>query len=366
MPALEIAPARLANQLLGKKKGKQPGDVVAWLGAVQAQDFAAAKWALGLRLPQATEAQIEKAFNDGAILRTHVMRPTWHFVAPQDIRSLLALTAPRVQALNSHMYRKLELDAALLSRCHAVLSKVLRGKKYLTRSEIANRLAENKIEAEGQRLAYILMHAELEALICSGPRRGKQFTYALLDERAPQAKKLRRDEVLAQWVLRYFISHGPAQAKDFAWWSGLTLTEAQRSLELAASHLAHEIIDDKTYWFSPHAKIVKPKTPTALLLSIYDEYTIAYKDRSALGGERYLEKLLSMGNALTSVILVDGKLAGTWKRVFKKGSVEIQLNPFRPLSPAEHKALKAAATRYGEFLEMPCEGNWITETAEKN
>jgi hypothetical protein len=366
MKPLEIAPARLANQLLGKKKGKQPGDVVAWLGAVQAQDFAAAKWALGLRLPHATDAGIEKAFNDGEILRTHVMRPTWHFVLPQDIRSLLALTAPRVQALNAHMYRKTELDAALLSRCHTVLSKALRGKKYLTRSEIAGRLAENKIEAEGQRLAYILMHAELEALICSGPRRGKQFTYALLDERAPQTKKLRRDEALAQWTLRYFVSHGPAQAKDFAWWSGLTLKEAQHGLELVAPQLAHESLEGKTYWFSPNTKIVKAKTPTALLLSIFDEYTIAYKDRSALGGERYLEKLLTMGNALTSVLILDGQIAGTWKRTIQKGKVEIRLSPFRPLRPAEQAAVKAAAKHYGEFLELPCEGKWITENAEKS
>ncbi len=197
------------------------------------------------------------------------------------------------------------------------------------------------------------MHAELEALICSGPRRGKQFTYTLLEERAPQAKRLRRDEVLAQWTLRYFASHGPAQMKDFAWWSGLTLQDAQRGLDLAAPQLAHEIIDGKTYWLSPDTKTVKLKTPTALLLSIYDEYTIAYKDRSALGGERYIEKLLSMGNALTSVLILDGKLAGTWKRVVKKGRVEIMTNPFRQLRKDEHEAVKAAATRYGEFLEMP-------------
>ena len=115
MKSLDVAQARLSNQLLGKKKCKKPGKVVAWLGAVQAQDFAAAKWALGLRMHKATDTDIEKDFNDGAILRTHVMRPTWHFVVPQDIRSLLALTAPRVHAANAHMYRKLELDNDLLA-----------------------------------------------------------------------------------------------------------------------------------------------------------------------------------------------------------------------------------------------------------
>ncbi|MCI0695378.1 winged helix DNA-binding domain-containing protein [candidate division KSB1 bacterium] len=353
MNSSDIAPARLSNQLLGKKKCKTPGEVVAWLGAVQAQDFAAAKWALGLRMQQATDNDIENAFNDGAILRTHVMRPTWHFVVPPDIRSLLALTAPRVHAINAHMYSKLELDDDLLSRCHAVFTKALRGKKFLTRSELANHLAENRIKAAGLRLAYMIMHAELEALICSGPRRGKQFTYALLEERAPQTKKLRRDEALAQWTLKYFIGHGPAQLKDFAWWSGLTLQDAQQGLDVAALQLAHEIIDGNTYWFSPNAKTAKPKTPAALLLSIYDEYTIAYKDRSALGGEQYSEGLLAMGNALTSVLILDGKIAGTWKRVIKKGKVEITTNPFRSLRKEEREAVKAAAFGYGEFLEMP-------------
>ncbi len=359
MNSSDIAPARLSNQLLGKRKCKTPGEVVAWLGAVQAQDFAAAKWALALRMHKATDADIEKVFNDGAILRTHVMRPTWHFVAPQDIRSLLALTAPRVHAANAHMHRKLELDDDLLSRCHAVFTKALRGKNFLTRTELANHLTEDRIEAAGLRLTYIVMHAEIEALLCSGPRRGKQFTYALLEERALQAKKLRRDEALALWTLRYFVSHGPAQLKDFAWWSGLALQDAQQGVDLAAPQLAHEIIDGNSYWFSPNTKAVKPKTPAALLLSIYDENTIAYKDRSALGGEQYSEKLLAMDNALTSVLILDGKIAGTWKRAIKKGKVEITMNPFRPLRKDEHEAIKAAAAGYGEFLEMPSAVSYI-------
>jgi Winged helix DNA-binding domain len=350
---VNVPQARLSSQLLGKKKCKEPDEVVAWLGAVQAQDFAAARWALGLRMHKATATDIERAFNDGTILRTHVMRPTWHFVAPQDIRELLALTGPRVHAANAHMYRRLELDGDCLSRCRAVFRRALRGNNYLTRSELAKRLWENHIEAAGQRLAYILMHAELEALICSGPRRGKQFTYALLDERAPQAKKSDSDEALARWTLRYFASHGPAQLKDLAWWSGLALRDAQRGLDLAASHLAHEVVDDKRYWFSPNADVVQSRSPTALLLSIYDEYTIAYKDRSALGGERYIERLLAMGNALTSVLILEGKIAGTWKRIVKKGNIEIMMNPFRPLCRDEIEALRKAALRYGDFLRMP-------------
>jgi len=308
---MDIAQARLSNQLLGRVKKKTPGEVVAWLGAVQAQDFAAAKWALGLRLERSTDADIEKAYNAGEILRTHVMRPTWHFLAPQDIRAVLALTAPRVQAGNATQYRKLELDGKLLSRCRRVLAEALRGGQHLTRSELASRLAEKSIEAKGQRLAYILMHAEFEALICSGPRIGKQFAYALLEERVPKAGALSPEQALAEWTFRYFLSHGPAQAKDFAWWSGLTLQEAQRGLEMLDGKLLRETIDGKTYWRSPNGDGAKPGGPKALLLSIYDEYTIAYRDRGALGAERYIERLISMGNALTSVLVLDGSIAGT-------------------------------------------------------
>ena len=191
---MDVAQARLSSQLLGKAKRNKPGEVVAWLGAVQAQDFAAAKWALGLRMYEAAVTDIEKAFDEGEILRTHVMRPTWHFVAPQDIRELLALTAPRVHAVNAQMYRRLELNDDCLFRCRAVLRNALRGNNHLTRPELANRLLENRIQAAGQRLAYILMYAELEALICSGPRRGKQFTYAcwtsaLREQKGPTAIK---------------------------------------------------------------------------------------------------------------------------------------------------------------------------------
>jgi hypothetical protein len=245
---LDIARARLSNQLLGSEKKRFPGEVVSWLGAVQAQDFAAAKWALGLRLQRSTDAEVEKAYNAGQVLRTHVMRPTWHFLAPQDIRAVLALTAHRVRAGSASMHRKLELDGRLLSRCHRVLTAALRGGQHLTRTELADRLAAARIEARGQRLAYILMDAEFAALICSGPRKGKQFTYALLEERVPKTRALSSEEALGQWTLRYFLGHGPAQAKDFAWWSGLTMQEAQHGIELAKGSLLRDTIDGKTYW----------------------------------------------------------------------------------------------------------------------
>jgi hypothetical protein len=350
---MDIVRARLSNQLLGSDKKSLPAEVVAWLGAVQAQDFAAAKWALGLRLRQATDADIEKAYDAGEILRTHVMRPTWHFLVPQDIRAVQALTAPRALAANASMLRKLELDAKLLSRCHRVLADALGGGRHLTRSELSACLAEKRIRASGQRLAYILMHAEFSALICSGPRKGRQFTYALVEERAPKSRVLPPEEALARWTLRYFLSHGPAQPKDFAWWSGLTLQEARRGLELTDGQLRRETLAGQTYWLSPDTGMETQRSPEALLLSLYDEYTIAYKDRSALGPERHIERFISMGNALTSVLVLDGRIAGTWKRVIGKGRVEITARPFEKPRKAEKAAMEAAAAGYAAFLGLP-------------
>jgi hypothetical protein len=184
----DIAHQRLINQHIAAAPFEKPSDVVNWLVAVQAQDYFGAKWALGLRLQDAHDAEIDRAFNAGSILRTHVMRPTWHFVMPTDIRWLLALTAPRVHAVNAHRYRELELDDATLKRSRKVLTKALQGEKQLTRDELRDALQAAKIAADGQRLAYIVMAAELDGLICSGARRGKQFTYALLDERVPPAR----------------------------------------------------------------------------------------------------------------------------------------------------------------------------------
>jgi len=232
---LDIAHRRLHNQHITRRTLETPQALVEWLGAVQAQDFAAAKWALGLRLQGVTDDDIEQAFTDGAILRTHVMRPTWHFVSPADIRWLLALTAPHVRAASAYYNRKLELDDAVFRRTNAVLANALQGGKQLTRDELASALQQAGIATDGeQRVTYIMMRAELDGVICSGARRGKQFTYALLAERAQQARTLDRDEALAELTMRYFTSHGPATIQDFVWWSGLTVGSRNGDIPSAA------------------------------------------------------------------------------------------------------------------------------------
>jgi Winged helix DNA-binding domain len=354
MTNLNIAHQRLRNQLISRQSFEKPEDVVEWLGAVQSQDYAAAKWALGLRLQGATDDAIEQAFTDGTILRTHVMRPTWHFVTPADIRWLLALTAPRVKAASAYYYRSLELDDAIFTCSNTALVKALQGGKQLTRPELASALQQAGVAADDlQRFTYIIMRAELDGIICSGARRGKQFTYALLDERAPQTRTLDRDEAQAEFARRYFTSHGPATLQDFVWWSGLTVADAKSALEMAASQLMREVIDRRTYWFSTSSPPAHDLSQTIYLLPNFDEYTVAYTDRSAVIDESDMTKFDDRGNVLNNTIVLNGRVIGTWKRTLKKNMVIVTPHLFSSLNEAETRAFEVAINRYGAFLGIP-------------
>lgn len=353
MTNLDIINRRLNNQHLVGTPLEKPEEVVAWQGAVQAQDYAGAKWALGQRLRAADDAVVERAFNEGEILRTHVMRPTWHFVAPADIRWLLALTAPRVNIVNGTMYRQLELDEALFARSNQAIAEALTGGTYLTRAELGEVLAQAGIIAEGLRLGYIVHRAELDAVICSGPRRGKQFTYALLDERAPQAKVLERDEALAELTRRYFTSHGPALPQDFAWWSGLTLTDVRAGLDMVKDSLRQETLSGQTCWFSPNRPVLQAPSPAAYLLPNYDEYLVSYRNSRHAIEPEYLALFYARNVVFSHFVLVDGRVVGSWRRDFEKKTVIITVKLFETLSEAQTQALVAAADRYGSFLGLP-------------
>ncbi len=352
---LDIAHLRLHNQLITQQRFEQPHDVVQYLGAVQAQDYGAAKWAVGLRMTGATDDAIEQAFNRGEILRTHIMRPTWHFVSPGDIRWLLKLTSPFVHAANASYYRKQGLDDAILRHCDTILKEALQGSNYLTRTELIAELKKAGIVADDiLRFTLILMHAELDSLICSGPRRGKQFTYALLDERVPPTDTLERDEALAELTKRYFTSHGPATLQDFVWWSGLPVANARTGIEMVTSQLRREEIGGQSYWFSSSTFPAMHEVQRAYLLPNFDEYTVAYTDRRAVFDGTHEDKLDARTNSLLGYIMVlDGQVVGIWQRTLKKQEVAITLNPFASLNEEEIQAFTVAANRYGTFLGSP-------------
>ena len=313
---LDIPGFRLHNQFLSQTSFTEPGPVVAALGAVQSQDYAGGKWALGLRMKGATDAALDQAFNEGRILRTHILRPTWHFVAPEDIRWMLALSAPRVHTVNGFMYRQQGLDEPSIKKSYAVLEKVLQGGKSLTRAELGAAFEKAGIKkAEGIRLGYFIMSAELDGIICSGPRRGKQFTYALLEERAPTVRAWKKEESLAEMTRRYFATRGPATLHDFTWWSGLTMADAKEGIESVKSQFVSEEIDGKTYWFDSSVSPIQEKSPAAHLLPNYDEYFIGFKDRSAIGEVAKRAGIKSdEPSFLANFIILDGQLVGGWRR----------------------------------------------------
>jgi hypothetical protein len=354
MAALDIVQTRLRNQHLARQSYDDPARLVEWLGAVQAQDYPAAKWAVGQRVRGSTDASIEQAVADGSILRTHVLRPTWHFVPAADIRWMLALTAPRIKAAGAHWHRRLGLDGAFVARSYDALARALEGGKHMTRPQLAAALERAGIATKQDdlvRYGFIFMQAELDAVLCSGPTVGKQTTYALLEERAPKTAPLERDEALARLAGRYFASHGPATLHDFVWWSGLTVADARAGLEMARPQLAHEDIEGRTYWFSEGRPAAEGASQEAYLLPNYDEYIVGYTNRNDIFDSAHVEKLDSRGNVLFNhTIVIDGRIAGTWKRALKKDTVVIEASPFAPLGERESRALAAAAERYAAFM----------------
>jgi hypothetical protein len=351
MPLKEITRLRLSNQQLMGTKFDSPGELVAWMGAVQAQDFLDSKWAVGMRLNGATEAGVQQAYDAGEILRTHILRPTWHFVAPEDLGWMLPLSAPRVHQVNGTIYRQVKLEASDFARSQAAIARALEGGNYLTRTELAQVLEGVGIAAKGQRLAYIVMHAELEGLICSGPRKGKQFTYMLLNERAPQMKALDRDWALLELTRRYFNSRGPATEYDFAAWSGLTVSDARIGVDMLGAELESTEWGGVRYW-GPPADFSDEAAPLQVFfLPILDEMIIGYKDRSAILTP---EKAASLWDEFAGgVILIDGQVEGNWKRRPAKKSMPVEVQFFRPLDRAERQAVALTAQRYSEFMEMP-------------
>lgn len=339
---------RLHNQKLSATEFERPADVVRWMSAVQAQEFNAAKWALGLRMRAATNAKVQDAYDRGEILRTHVLRPTWHFVTPEDIRWLLELTAPRVHLRTAPNYRKYEVDDAVFKRARRVLIKALQGGRHLARAELKAALNRAGIDANDTvRMAHIMLRAELDALVCSGPLRGKQFTYALLEERVPASKALDRDEALVELTRRYFTSHGPATVQDFVWWSGLTTADARRGIALCGDQIATLNLSDTLYPTSTCFLLLNrdsdPDLRTSIvranLLPQYDEYNVAYKTRET--------------PTLGPTAIVNGEFIGTWTSKINNHSVLIDVTPSHALTQSQKRLLTKAADSYGSFLGLP-------------
>ena len=350
---MDIARQRLTRTFLTARPFTSAREVVRALGAVQAQDYDGAKWAISQRTVGLTDAAIEREIDSGEVIRTHVLRPTWHFVDPLDLRWMLELTGPSVIKRMAPYNRQLELDDKTLVRTNRIIERALRDGETLTRQELRQQLGRARIGDLGSpRLGHIIFHAELTRIVCSGPRRGKQFTYALIDERAPNAATRDHDEALHDLTLRYFRTRSPATASDFGWWSGLPMADVRRGIDMASSELERVTLQGQAYW-TMGERMARPR-PSACLLPNYDEFFIGYRDRSAIGQRLNSTKIVTGGSALIgNVIVVDGQLVGGWRRSIGKDAVTLSLDIQAPLTAAEAKRLRGEIRRYCSFMGVP-------------
>jgi hypothetical protein len=348
----DIALQRLTAQHLVGSLFMDAEAAVRHFMCMQSQDYYGAKWAVAQRTKGVTSAHIDELYDAGKILRLHIMRPTWHFVLPEDIRWILKLTSPRAHQVNAYYYRKCELTPEIFAKSNALFKKVLAGNNFKTRTELKDELEAAGISTADLRLTYLLAYAELEGVLCSGSRRGKQHTFALLDERAPApGRQLEGDEALETFVRRYFAAHGPAQIHDVVWWASLTVAQVKRGIELAGDLHSVEV-EGKTYWFMP-AAAPKVQSPLVRLLPNYDELTVAFKDHTASTDAARINSAKPSEREFVfyyHVITVDGRAVGGWT-IDKKSQVHLRL--IGTLSASEVAGVKAEVARMAEFLQAP-------------
>ena len=352
MTRRDVLRRRLANQRLHGERLPSAAEAVRLLTCVQSQEYAHALWSLGMRTSGLMATEVQAEFDRGAFLRTHILRPTWHFVAGEDIRWIQQLTAPRVQRLNQNIYRQERLDPATLERSAALIMEELRGGQCRTRAELAQALADRDLVSQGLRLAYIVMNAELEGLICSGPMRGAQQTYALVDERVPRTAASTGDA--PELAYRFFLGHGPASIQDLARWSSLTLTQCREAVDAVKDRLECATVEGVDLWFDTTEPAQAQAAPGALLLPLYDEVTLSYPAINfplASGHPHQPGEDLFVG----CVIIADTN-GGLWRRAFKgsKMIMEVTLAPgvlARSRSLIETAAAELA-TFAGKELEL--------------
>ncbi len=345
----DVASRRLFNQLLLKAKTKTPSEVVARIGAVQAQDYEGGELSIGLRLLGSAKTDIDEAIAAGKVIRTWGLRGTLHFLSAEDIDWILGLLAPLLISRLKRRYNELGLDARTFRKTNSLLERSLKGNRHLTRSELVAIIEKNGISCRGQRAVFILHRASLERVICFGIRRGKEQTHALFEEWVPKRKAIDREASLAELAGRYFASHGPATIQDYMWWSGLRTADANAGLDMIRSDLERATMAGKTYWM-PGSTTSRASTGTVVhLLPSFDDFLIGYKDRIASISTADSTRLRT-GGMPNQVIIINGCVIGTWTRTLKRQGTLVEATLFRRLRTSEMDGLEAAAKRYGNFI----------------
>jgi len=339
---------RLVNHQLSGTEYTTPRQIVAYFGMMQAQDFNSAKLDIGVRLSECTEKQIHEAFDNGEILRTHVLRPTWHFVTPENIRWMLRLSANRILQSMKSRDRDLGLNEEVYTKCYRIIEKSFEKEDNITREGLANILYDAGIKLNSSQMNHIVTGAEANGIICSGVLCGKTQTYALLEKRVPAAKPLTKEESLVKLARIYFTGHGPAALHDFVWWSGLSVGEARQGLESVQAEFISEMIDGQRYWM-PDINFQPASAGNALhLLPAFDEYIVGYKDRTAVLASEVHRKAVSSNGVFRPVVVKNGRVIGLWKKA-ASGKKIITLSPFEPIDDATQQLIDTAAKRLQAF-----------------
>jgi len=350
-----ISNLRSLNQQITVSKFKTVKEIAGWMGAIQAQDYNMAKWALGIRLPNSSEIVINNEIDSGSIIRTHLLRPTWHIVSSSDIYWIQELTAPQIKSSLKYRDKQLGLTDNIIRKCNKIFEKTLRDSNHKTREELIQELINAKINVDNNRASHIFLNAEIDGIICSGKQKGGKPTYAILTEWVPIKNRIYRDEALKELALRYFTSRGPATVLDFSWWSGLSSSSSKLAIELNKSNLISETIENKTLWFVDSSNLPNPINKEIYLLPAFDEFLISYRDRSA--------SLLSIDNIKTisdngifyPTVLMRGQIIGTWKRNIKDNHIILSINLFKTVNTDFHKIYRKSISRYSRFYNKETE-----------
>jgi hypothetical protein len=360
MATLNIIEQRLNNQLIINSPAINIESVVSRLGAIQAQDYFGALWAIGLRSANSTFADVERTISERKIIRSWPIRGTLHFVSASDIRWMLAIIAPGKLTHTVYRDKELGLDIDTYKKAVKIIIKALSGGKSMTRQELMEVIDKSGIPTGNQRGYHLLAWAAQTGITCFGPKHDKQHTFVLLDEWLPKSKILNRDEALAELAKRYFTGHGPATLSDYVWWSGLSVSEARFGLNEIKSDLIQEKIAGSIYWILRTNKTKVINNYHVFLLPGFDEYLLGYKERSAIiNSTDFIKVNPGLNGMLSPTIIINGRVVGVWKRIIKKNSVIINLQPFRKFTENETEYISSTADRYGKFLGLKPEINLL-------
>lgn len=349
-----LAASRVRNALLGPRRMGAPGQVVDHMFALQAQEPALSRWSVGQRTTRPDEASVIESLDSAEIVRVHALRPTWHYLKREDLGWVQALTGPRVLRASAGWYRNHGVDDGFLDTARAVVESSLGGGNAKTRNELKDDVAASGLDVSGQRMTALMFDLELKCVVCSGPLKKRQHTYALVEERLPPQTTLEPAEATARLVKRYLRGHAPSTLKDMRWWSGLTMADLRRAVEDLGDLVTIEVVGGAEYvWLTaePPTEAVEDAS-TFELLQVFDELFVGYSEtRGLLDPDGEFGAVLQIGfTKMMHVVIQGDRLIGRWRADRRSKALDLTFDLSWPLSGSEEAALSEVARSYGAFV----------------